>query len=301
MKNRFTNILFYSLFIICGIAFIIFGISFFKKSIASENWYQAEGIIVSSNVRTNYEENHGKTYSADIEYQYNVGDVSYNSEEVSLGDYSSSNKNHFQKIVDKYYIGKVVIVYYNPEKPSEAVLEPGLTIVPYIVILFGFFPIITSILVFYFSNIRKKIKKIEIVLDKTDYFKGEIIKGKVHLIFNKPVKAETLKVALLGEKIISGGKEGGGNETIFRSEITLDGKREYFDNLYSFEIKIPEDILDRMRNWVDEKVPYEWAKKVTNISQQLGIMKTLDKYSIVVSLEIRNKIDIKNSVEINIT
>lgn len=270
-----------------------------KKGVASESWYKTEGTIISSDISIDYSEG-DELYGAHVEYRYKVDDVDYTSDNISFGDYNSSSKKPAQKILAKYYVGKTVVVYYNPEKPSEALLEPGTTIFHYLIILLGLLPIITAISVFYFSVIRKKTKKIEIILEKSDFLPGETIKGRIRLIFNKPVMAENLKVSLLGEKIVSGGREGDNNETIFCSEIVLDRKNQYFNNTYPFEIKIPEDILGRMENWTSV-IPYGWAKKVAGVSKELGLIRMIDKYSIRASLEIRGKIDVRECLEIKIS
>jgi hypothetical protein len=140
----------------------------------------------------------------------------------------------------------------------------------------------------------------ELTLDKLNFSPGETIRGKVSINFNKPVKAKALKVVFEGQKVIPSGKNSNRCQTVYRDEIILDRENEYMNNFYSFEMKIPDDIIEKMSNWIDEKVPYEWAKKIYTVSQNLGLMRAYDEYFIEVFLEIRGKIDIRDIIQIKI-
>jgi len=298
-SNKIVIIMIFIIFLFVGSSFVYFGIKSYQNEIATESWPQTEGIIISSDIYSSSGD-HSTTYGANIVYQYQVNGINYTSDDVSSADFSSSDSSHAQRIINKYYVGKNVIVYYNPSNPSDAVLEPGTTWISYIIILFGILPIVVASLVLYFMVIRKKLKNIELILDKSTFSPGEFIKGNVSINFNKPVTAEALKVTFVGEKIIPSRDRHSSSQTIYHDEIILDKQNEYFNNFYTFEIKIPEDILERMSNWIDEQVPYEWAKKIYTASQNLGLMRTYDNYYIEVFLEIHGKIDIRNTIEIKI-
>ncbi len=297
MKKSVAIIIFI-FFIIIGILFVLEGAYFYQQDTESESWYQTEGVILSSDIYTESGE-HGTMYKANIVYQYQVNGINYTSDDVSTGHLSSSDRNYAQQTVNKYYVGKTVTVFYNPKDPSNAVLEPGATIFPYIIILFGLLPIIVGSVFLYFMVIRKKLKNMEVILDKSTFSPGETINGKVSINFNKPVNAKALKVAFEGEKVIPSGKNSS-SQTVYRDEIILDKENEYMNNLYYFEIKIPDDIIEKMTNWIDKKVPYKWAKKIYTASQNLGLMKAYDNYFIEVFLEIRGKIDIRSNIHIKI-
>lgn len=287
-------------FFLGGIIFVLAGIDIYQKEVATESWPQTQGVVISSDISSRSSED-STMYEAVINYQYKVNGINYTSNGVSYGDISSSDRNHAQNIVDKYYVGKIVTVYYNPINPSDAVLEPGPTWFTYILLLIGSLPLFISLTMLYFFIIRKKLKNIELTLEKTDFSPGDIVRGKVSINFNKPISTEALKIAFQGEKIIPRrGRDPSSSQTVYRDEILLDKQNEYFNNVYSFEIKIPDNILEKMNNWIDEQVPYEWAKKIYSASQNLGLMRAYDNYFIEVSLEIRGKIDIRNSIEIKI-
>jgi hypothetical protein len=104
----------------------------------SKTWPTVGGVIVRSEI-----EAHDSTASSDgskkseavqyskIAYQYQVGGQSHKNSRISFSS-SSGNAN---QIVARYPKGKSVQVYYNPDKPKQAVLIPGgdgFNIVPYI-------------------------------------------------------------------------------------------------------------------------------------------------------------------------
>lgn len=93
--------------------------------IASYFWDETEGIILSSNrvtVRT------GVSYvdEALIEFTYNVNDIQYVSDIVSLNPRIQFKKRTFSSAkLKKYSTGKKVKVFYPALYPSYGVLEKG--------------------------------------------------------------------------------------------------------------------------------------------------------------------------------
>ena len=91
----------------------------------SSNWPTVLGSITKSELDADTDSD-GTTYSADIEYEYAVNGDAYLGEIVWFGDgYSSSARHSHQDIVDRYPVGAQVNVYYKPDDPFIAVLEPG--------------------------------------------------------------------------------------------------------------------------------------------------------------------------------
>ncbi len=58
-----------------------------------------------------------------IGYTYSVGDKSYTSERISF--VAAYRAKEVDEVMSRYAVGQSVPVYYPPEKPAEAVLEPG--------------------------------------------------------------------------------------------------------------------------------------------------------------------------------
>ena len=95
--------------------------------------------------------------------------------------------------------------------------------------------------------------KINIAIQKTGYAPGDTISGNVALTLKKPVKAREVSISLIGEQksTLLGGKPGSKDMStntqrirIYDFKQQLDGEKEYNQGQeYSFEIKIPADIL----------------------------------------------------------
>lgn len=95
---------------------------------------------------------------------------------------------------------------------------------------------------------------IEVFLSKYSYLPGETIEGKINVKLKKPIHARGLKVELTGEQTLttrSGGgilASGTSRETrteksqIYHFEIPLDGEKDYYEEEYAFQIKIPDDL-----------------------------------------------------------
>lgn len=74
-------------------------------------------------------------YSAEINYDFTVDNKSYSGDRVSLtsGGSSTSSAREVKKELQAYSVGSAVTVYYDPELPNNAVLQPGADFFTYIV------------------------------------------------------------------------------------------------------------------------------------------------------------------------
>ena len=114
-----------------------FGKPILNNATASKSWPAINGIIKSSRVITN-RDNDGTMYSADVVYEYLVNGQKYNSSTIRFeADFKSSNSSKAYEVINRYPEGREVQVYYNPEKPELAVLEPGAFFSSYIIWLVG--------------------------------------------------------------------------------------------------------------------------------------------------------------------
>lgn len=91
---------------------------------ASESWPAAAGTIITSELQSR-RNGDGYSYSARIIYQYSVDGEQFESGGVTVADGSSSRPNNAQNRVAKYPVGEQVEVFYNPEVPTQTVLETG--------------------------------------------------------------------------------------------------------------------------------------------------------------------------------
>ncbi len=140
---------FLSIFLLVGFGLMIWGAQILKNASASSDWSATQGEIISAFVRESQDED-GVTYHADVNYSYAVDDRRYQADTVNFGQYGSSSKARAEEIISRYPVGERVNVYYDPETPETAVLEPGVTWSSYLVLGMGFlFALIPSIILIF--------------------------------------------------------------------------------------------------------------------------------------------------------
>jgi hypothetical protein len=115
--------LFYWLFIVIGLAIEGAGVWTLIHSLRTRHWPATDGVIQSAHVQS-HSGSDGRTYSAVVTYTYSVAGVSYEGDKISIGQISSSSA-YAQRILDRYPVGKEVLVHYSPTDPAVVVLETG--------------------------------------------------------------------------------------------------------------------------------------------------------------------------------
>lgn len=124
------------IFLAVGGGLLFYGVRLWQNARVSTNWPTVQGQVVSSSVRVDTDDE-GTSYFADVLFTYVVNDHRYESDRVTFGQFGNGNRSRAQGIVDRYPVGGVVPVYYQPEKPETAVLEPGVTAGPYFILGMG--------------------------------------------------------------------------------------------------------------------------------------------------------------------
>jgi Protein of unknown function (DUF3592) len=120
--------LFSLIFVIIGWLLVRFALKMTAKAQQTRLWPSTEGEIAHS--ATLYESSRSPsggvsaTYKADIAYRYQVNGKDFSSSTITLLDMSST-ASRAQSIVGRYPDKSKVQVFYNPDDPSDAVLEPG--------------------------------------------------------------------------------------------------------------------------------------------------------------------------------
>lgn len=118
-----------------GVGFFI-GKPILDNAKASESWPSVPGKVIESELERR--RNDGKTtYSAVIVYQYTVDGQQLECDDVWFGQYSTSDRSEINRIVRQYPVGQQVDVYYSPNDPATAVLQPGVTASSYLVFGIG--------------------------------------------------------------------------------------------------------------------------------------------------------------------
>jgi hypothetical protein len=114
--------------LVAGLAFLLGGIWIFAWDFAkiqrasdSKDWPQADGVVTVSK----YVQKGRETWPY-IEYTYTVTGVRYTSQQISFDLFNKpGGKGRVQSIVERYPVGQAVTVYYDPNNPAIAILEPG--------------------------------------------------------------------------------------------------------------------------------------------------------------------------------
>jgi hypothetical protein len=116
-----------SVILLLALAMMPFGLALprYLRAKRSTKWPVAQGVITVSRLQVGYVKRM-KGYRGEIRYQYRVGSTDYNGSRLSFERVHLAVEDAWQKVIDDYPVGKTVNVYYDPEEPSFAVLEPGL-------------------------------------------------------------------------------------------------------------------------------------------------------------------------------
>ncbi|MCZ6616688.1 MAG: DUF3592 domain-containing protein [Gammaproteobacteria bacterium] len=117
-----------------------------RKVKQSLSWPSVAGEITCSKVvrrGSGGNSGQGSTFRADVQYSYEVGAKPFRGDKVCVGvDVGTGSRTRAEERCRRYGNGSVVSVYYNPDNPGEACLEPVVD-APYffysIAAAFGFF------------------------------------------------------------------------------------------------------------------------------------------------------------------
>lgn len=137
LKGGTIGLLFFTIFW-CAITGTFVGMivhAFYMHAKVQASYVATQGTVVSSRLVTSSGSD-GTTYRAEIQYAYSVNDQSYNSSRYAYGEAGSSDYPYHQGMVSRHPRGTKVTVYYDPDKPSEAVLSQTVQQSTYFMTLF---------------------------------------------------------------------------------------------------------------------------------------------------------------------
>lgn len=119
------------IFAAIGLFALIRGIVHYRTGKASATWPSVEGQVtvatVEMHVSTDSDGDTSRYYTPRVVYEYSVSGQQYGSDQVTIGSTWNYPSEARAAAKLKYQTGQRVIVYYNPENPSQAVLESGST------------------------------------------------------------------------------------------------------------------------------------------------------------------------------
>jgi hypothetical protein len=124
-------------FIVIGFCTLVIGVRQLQRSVASQDWPTASGVIQNSSVEAKSDSDSGTTYHAEILYDYTVDGTKYSGNRVDFGEYGTGEPTHARRIVNRYPPEKKVEVHYLPDDPELSVLEPGMKAQAWVLPCFG--------------------------------------------------------------------------------------------------------------------------------------------------------------------
>lgn len=110
-------------FVVLGVVVLFFVIRGMIEAIESNSWPSVGGVVKTCELAVDSSE--GTHYSAKIAYEYSVNDKPFVGNRIASGGDSSMFESSAREEMKRYPKGKNVKVYYSPDDPSVALLEPG--------------------------------------------------------------------------------------------------------------------------------------------------------------------------------
>ncbi len=108
-----------------GAVFFFFALPPLQYSATSKSWPSVTGTITRSEVKI-WKRDSNTHYEPDIAYSYTVEGKKYTSSKITVGDGAlDNNVSKAKRLQAEYPAGKEVEVYYDPDLPESAVLQPG--------------------------------------------------------------------------------------------------------------------------------------------------------------------------------
>lgn len=144
MDFGFVEIFIFACFLLGG-GMILGGLYGVYRGICSKSWPSTTGTITHSELAEEWEDLFcGSAYHSELKitYTYIVDGKKLQGKRVKLFAFSLATA---QRYVIPYPLNSKVKVYYNPTKPSVAVLIPGLTTGMFALIIFGVALIISGV------------------------------------------------------------------------------------------------------------------------------------------------------------
>jgi hypothetical protein len=132
--NWIVRLLVGSAILVMGLYFAVHQVPAIITGLQSQTWSATTATVLSSRWLThlatgdeyNQEyEGKGYTHTPEITYSYTVQGRKFTGARYQFGDTGRRYVNDIKSVVDRYPVGRVVRVTYNPNDPSQSVLEPG--------------------------------------------------------------------------------------------------------------------------------------------------------------------------------
>lgn len=145
-------------------------------------------------------------------------------------------------------------------------------------------------------------EKITVALEKYNFKPGDIIKGNVKLNLKKPIKARKMQVSFIGSRKEryrdSRDKTSYRRSNVFDFTLPLGPEKEYQNEKFDFEIKIPNDILQQNRPTGTPELEGTLGKVVAVGATLSGQRYYPIEWMVKAQLDIPMKFDVKKTQKI---
>ncbi|MBD3241160.1 MAG: DUF3592 domain-containing protein [Chitinivibrionales bacterium] len=128
MRGRITKALILLLIAFWALSAYLFIDNHFRSS-RSPSWLSTEGTVVATSIdERSSSESVGREYHVYVKYIYVIDGEYYASSQVGFTfPFNYGDRADAEKVVAKYPVGERVQVFYDPQRPQDACLEPGRT------------------------------------------------------------------------------------------------------------------------------------------------------------------------------
>lgn len=109
-----------------GLAVLAMAWSTRRSAAASRTWPTTPGTIIASSIKERRGKG-GQNYTVQISYAYRTGDKEHTGDRIQWG-IPHHTQIQAAGIVARYPAGQPVTVYYHPQRPQQAVLDPQGTV-----------------------------------------------------------------------------------------------------------------------------------------------------------------------------
>lgn len=115
------------IFPVIGLGMILWNLFSYHKAQQATSWQSVSGKVLESFVQVK-NGSRGAMYKPEIRYEYKVNGEYFIADCWRFGAVAKSwGKAQSNQVAAEYPVGRSVTVFFNPERPQEAVLEPGKT------------------------------------------------------------------------------------------------------------------------------------------------------------------------------
>jgi hypothetical protein len=124
MGTQLVDLILCAFATLAGLGLLLVAAFDLRKANRAKTWPTTEGRILDSRLREK-KDDEGTSYEVAILYEYFVNGVAHRSDVWRIRAGSSSFTKAASQTIARYPVGAAVPVYFNPEDPADAMLEPG--------------------------------------------------------------------------------------------------------------------------------------------------------------------------------